>query len=80
MAMVSHDLRTPISANLATLDLLKMDPTIGELTERGRTLIERTITSNTRLITMVNDLLEMERLDAGKVEIEKRAGNFQRPG
>ncbi|MBA3995015.1 MAG: hypothetical protein C0469_15970 [Cyanobacteria bacterium DS2.3.42] len=76
MAMVSHDLRTPVSANLATLDLLKMDPTIGELTDRGRTLIERTITSNTRLITMVNDLLEMERLDAGKVNIEKELVTF----
>ena len=76
MAMVSHDLRTPVSANIATLDLLKVDPTIGELTERGRSLIERTITSNTRLITMVNDLLEMERLDAGKVDIEKELVTF----
>ncbi len=76
MAMVSHDLRTPVSANLATLELLKRDPSIGELTERGHTLIERTITSNTRLIGMVNDLLEMERLDAGKVEIEKELVTF----
>lgn len=76
MAMVSHDLRTPVSANITTLELLKADPSIGELTERGRTLIERTITSNSRLIGMVNDLLEVERLDAGKVEIEKELVTF----
>lgn len=76
MAMVSHDLRTPISANLMTLELLKTDPNIGTLSERGVTLIDRTIGSNARLIAMVNDLLEIERLDAGKVEIERELVSF----
>jgi PAS domain S-box-containing protein len=76
MQMVSHDLRTPISANLMTLDLLKTDPSIGTLSERGISLIDRTIGSNSRLIAMVNDLLEIERLDAGKVEIDKELVSF----
>lgn len=76
MAMVSHDLRTPVSANLLTLDLLKSDPAIGNLTDRGRTLVERSIASNNRLMFLINDLLELERLDSGQLTLDMELVTF----
>lgn len=76
IAMVSHDLRTPVSANLLTLDLLQSDPRVGTLTERGVTLVKRSISSNNRLMSMVNDLLELERLDGGQLALEAELVTF----
>jgi signal transduction histidine kinase len=76
MAMVSHDLRTPVSANLLTLDLLKSDSAIGNLTDRGRTLVERSIASNNRLMFLINDLLELERLDSGQLTLDMELVTF----
>ncbi len=76
MAMVSHDLRTPVSANLLTLDLLKSDPAVGQLTDRGVTLVDRSIVSNNRLMFLVNDLLEMERLDSGQLTLDMELVTF----
>lgn len=76
MAMVSHDLRTPVSANLLTLDLLKSDPAIGTLSDRGVNLVDRSIASNNRLMYMINDLLELERLDSGQMTLEMELVTF----
>lgn len=76
MAMVSHDLRTPVSSNLLTLDILKSDPAAGQLSERGLTLVDRSIASNNRLMSMVNDLLELERLDSGQLKLDAELVTF----
>lgn len=76
MAMVSHDLRTPVSANLLTLDLLKSDPSIGNLSDRGKTLVDRSIASNNRLMFLINDLLELERLDSGQLSLDLELVTF----
>lgn len=76
IAMVSHDLRTPISANILTLDLLRSDPSVGQLTERGEKLVERSVASNNRLMNMINDLLDLERLEAGQLNIDAELTTF----
>lgn len=76
MAMVSHDLRTPVSSNLLTLDILKSDSSAGQLSERGLTLVDRSIASNNRLMAMVNDLLELERLDSGQLKLDAELVTF----
>ncbi|MBC7998308.1 MAG: PAS domain-containing sensor histidine kinase [Leptolyngbya sp.] len=76
IAMVSHDLRTPISANILTLDLLRSDPSVGQLTERGVKLVERSVASNNRLMNMINDLLDLERLEVGQLNIEPELTTF----
>ncbi|MBA3855781.1 MAG: hypothetical protein C0507_02620 [Cyanobacteria bacterium PR.3.49] len=76
MAMVSHDLRTPVASNLLTLDILKSDPQAGQLSQRGVTLVDRSIASNNRLMAMVNDLLELERLDSGQLKLDLELVTF----
>lgn len=64
VAMVSHDLRTPLTAIQGTLHLLKekvFDPN----TDFGMERIVDAQRSADRLITLVNDLLDLEKLESG---------------
>ncbi|MBI2810999.1 MAG: PAS domain-containing sensor histidine kinase [Candidatus Melainabacteria bacterium] len=66
--MVSHDLRMPLTSLKMTLSML-LDGTYGELTERGRPRIEYATSDLTRLINMINELLEFERMESGKIDL-----------
>ncbi|MBY0357682.1 MAG: CHASE3 domain-containing protein [Candidatus Obscuribacterales bacterium] len=68
MAMVSHDLKTPLTSMRGLIDLLQAG-IYGELSEVGKkrlTLTERDIM---RLIKMINNLLDSEKMEAGKLEM-----------
>lgn len=71
MAMVSHDLRSPLTSLQFTLELLK-DLQYGQLTEQGAVRVESSNQSVQRLIRMINDLLDLEKLEAGKMDVELR--------
>lgn len=66
--MVSHDLRMPLTSLKMTLGML-LEGTYGELTERGRPRIEYATYDLTRLINMINELLEFERMESGKIDL-----------
>lgn len=66
--MVSHDLRVPLTSLQMTLDLL-LNGMYGELTEKGRPRIQHAMSELERLINLINQLLEFERMESGKVEI-----------
>jgi signal transduction histidine kinase len=67
--MVSHDLRTPLSS-IRVFHSSLQEGVYGTISERGKeslTLIESEVE---RLINMVNDLLNMEKLESGKLELD----------
>ncbi|HEX6884941.1 MAG TPA: HAMP domain-containing sensor histidine kinase [Planctomycetota bacterium] len=67
VANVSHELRTPLtSLKLSVANLL--DGVVGELDEAQRGVLRRVQGELERLIRLVNQLLEMARLEAGAVE------------
>jgi signal transduction histidine kinase len=67
VANVSHELRTPLtSLKLSVANLL--DGVVGEVEPGQRAALERIQGELERLIRLVNQLLEMARLDAGAVE------------
>ena len=68
MAMVTHDLRTPLTSIQGALTLLK-EGIFGELTEKATNQVEKAENSATRLINLINDLLDVERMEAGKLEM-----------
>ena len=68
VAMVSHDLRSPLTAIQAMFELLESGR-LGELTDSGRSKIQRGNSVLNRLISMINDLLDMERLESGMFEL-----------
>ena len=61
---VSHELRTPIVAMLETNRLL-LDELAGELTDQQRRMLRLNLQAAERLSTMINDLLDLSRLESG---------------
>lgn len=68
-AMVSHDLRTPLSSVHGTLELLLAD-VYDSRDEVGKNRLRKALASLDRLLSLVNDLLDLEKLDAGKMVME----------
>ncbi len=69
VAMVSHDLRTPLTAVQGTLELLH-EGTYGDLTQSGTKRVQVASDSIDRLIGLINDLLDIEKMEAGKMRME----------
>lgn len=66
LSMVSHELRTPLTSIIAFSDMLAGDEGLTERQETARKEIE----ANGRvLLLMINDILEMNRLDAGRAQL-----------
>lgn len=71
VAMVSHDLRTPLSSVMSTLTLLK-EGVLGDISEQAKTRVKGASKSTARLMSLINDLLDAEKLESGKMLIAKR--------
>ncbi len=71
ISVVSHELRTPLTSMQAALSLLHekiIDPTSPE----GEVTIFIAMEGVERLVRLVNDILDLERLESGKIRLEKR--------
>lgn len=65
---ISHDLRTPLVSIKGTLSVLLQDPTL-KAQESRRELLETAYEDSGRLNHLVNDLLEMTRVEAGTLKV-----------
>ncbi|MEB3884916.1 PAS domain S-box protein [Lyngbya sp. CCY1209] len=67
ISVVSHELRTPLTSIYGGLNLIcsHLDPS----SDRGRQVIEIATESAGRLVRLVNDILELERLESGKISL-----------
>lgn len=72
VSTVSHELRTPLTAIHGSLALL-VSGAMGELDEKQKKLVEVAHSSSDRLIRLINDLLDSEKLGSGKMKLEIRA-------
>ena len=66
IATASHELRTPLASALMAIQLL-LEPQTGALTPRQRQLVEMCRDDGERLARLMQDLLDMSRIEAGGV-------------
>lgn len=70
ISLVSHELRTPLTSLMGALDLLGAGQ-LGTLNARGQQVLNIAITNTERLIRLVNDILDLERIKSGNLTIQK---------
>ncbi|MBU2224925.1 MAG: response regulator, partial [Gammaproteobacteria bacterium] len=76
ISTVSHELRTPLTSVNGSLDLL-LSGAAGDLPAKAQKLLAIAVKNNKRLITLVNDLLDMEKLSQGKLAFKPEHINSQ---
>jgi PAS domain S-box-containing protein len=65
---VSHELRTPLTAIRGSLGLIEAG-LAGEITNKTRTLVEIASVESDRLIRLINDILDLRKIEAGMLEL-----------
>ena len=67
--MISHDLKTPLSSIQMSLDMIGRG-IYGELADTGKARLEAATRNCNQLIALINDLLDIEKMQAGKLQLE----------
>lgn len=63
VAMISHDLRSPLNSILITLNILN-DGKFGELSDKGKQFVQQAQDESKRLIALIKDLLDLETMES----------------
>lgn len=75
LANVSHEFRTPLNAIIGFAQVLKDRPTLLKI-EKGQRYIDNIISSGNRLLQMINDLLQLAKAEAGRLEVRIEQGSL----
>lgn len=77
VSLVSHELRTPLTSIQAALSLLH-EKIINPLSEEGEATLSIATDGIDRLVRLVNDILDLERLRSGKLRLERHHCDTQK--
>lgn len=69
LANMSHELRTPLNSIIGFSEVLS-EMTFGELNEKQAKYINNILTSGKHLLTLINDILDLSKVEAGKIELK----------
>lgn len=68
LANVTHELRTPLNAIIGFSEIIQSGGVTGDHAAYGKYIHD----AGTRLLTMINDVLTLARIEAGKVELDEQ--------
>jgi len=69
ISIASHQLRTPLAAIKGFVSLL-LEDSYGKLEEKQKDVLRKVYVSNDRLVTLVEDLLNISRIESGRMEFK----------
>ncbi len=69
LANMSHELRTPLNSIIGFSEVL-IDGMAGELNEKQARYINNVLTSGRHLLDLINDILDLSKVEAGKLEFQ----------
>jgi PAS domain S-box-containing protein len=76
ISIASHEMRTPLTAIHGVIGLLAAGR-LGELSESGTKMAEMALRNGDRLVRLVNDILDLERIESGQDEINRQPCNSE---
>jgi len=74
LANMSHDIRTPLNGIISTLAILQKS----ELNDKQKHLVDICRNSTTLLLSIVNDVLDLSKLQTGKFQLNPRNSNLEK--
>jgi CheY-like chemotaxis protein/nitrogen-specific signal transduction histidine kinase len=74
LANISHEIRTPMNGVLGMTEVMLLEP----LTPAQREQLSIIQRSGRALVSLINDLLDVSKMEAGKLEVERRPFNLER--
>jgi signal transduction histidine kinase/CheY-like chemotaxis protein len=77
LANMSHELRTPMNSIIGYSELM-LEETYGELTARQRDRLQTILRNARNLLDLINDLLDISRIEMGKVTLMRRTVHLNR--
>src|SRR5256886_847404 len=69
LANMSHELRTPLNAIIGFSEVL-LERMFGELNPKQDEYLQDIMTSGRHLLSLINDILDLSKIDAGRMELE----------
>ncbi len=77
ISTVNHELRTPLTSIVGSLGLLASG-VMGELPEDARPMVTVAERNSVRLISLIDDILDFEKLECGKMEMTLQPASLRR--
>ena len=74
LANMSHEIRTPMNAIIGFSDILSKRIT----DERNKSFMNNIIVSGNNLLVLINDILDLSKIEAGKMKILKKPNNIRK--
>lgn len=71
VSMVTHEVRTPLTSIRGSLGLLAAG-LLGDMPEQGQRMLEIAVQNTDRLMRLINDVLDLERIQSGRVALNRR--------
>ena len=68
LASVTHELRTPLNLVINNMDFMRIG-VFGEVTDEQKMRLDQTIRSAEHLLYLINDLLDVSKIEAGEMEL-----------
>ena len=76
VSTVSHELRTPLTSIRGALGLLSSG-LLGPVADKGQRMLEIAVANTDRLVRLINDILDIERIESGRVELTRSVVDAQ---